>query len=658
MAGRAPARIQDYGLIGDGRSAALVSRGGSIDWLCWPRFDSAPVFAAILDTDVAAGAEAGADKGGRWRIAPTGEHRVRRQYTDDSNVLVTTFDCAGGAASVTDLMTVFSEEDKQHQPVAEHELLRVVEGLTGEVELAFEFSPRPDFGRRLRPLRQTRGLGLRLEDGRHLYSLRSNATLVPPGPDDGDRDGARTDGKSGGGAHSLLARFVVRAGQRLHFSLTYDAEAPAVLPPLGPDADERVRRTVAWWRDWSRRCSYDGPYRPQVVRSVLTLKLLSFAPSGAIVAAPTTSLPERLGGDLNWDYRFCWIRDASLTVRSLFDLGYHDEAQAFVSWLLHTTRLTRPRLNALYDVYGELPKNEEIVSHLDGHRGSRPVRVRNAAAAQLQLDTYGEVIDSVAQMCGPGMTLDRETQEMLRQFGHYVCENWNRADEGIWEPRCLPQHHTHSRLLCWVALDRLLALGEAGVLTRMAPDKDKFETNRRLLRSEIEERAWNPTIASYTQILDGNTVDASLLLLSWYGFTTPDDPRMRSTFARIEERLQAAPGLFYRYEQSLPLGEGAFGICSFWAAEFLAGGGASPEQARRTFEHLLSYANDLGLFAEEIDPRSGEHLGNFPQAFTHIGLLSAALALQQRKQRRGHDAGVQPTGERSRPGEPRRAVSS
>ncbi|MEA2699097.1 MAG: hypothetical protein QOI66_3368, partial [Myxococcales bacterium] len=449
MADRSPARIQDYGLIGDCRSAALVSSGGPIDWLCWPRFDSAPVFAAILDSD----AGAGADKGGRWRIAPTGDFRVRRRYTDDSNVLVTTFDSAGGAISLTDLMPVYSEEEKQHQPVAEHELLRVVEGLTGEVELAFEFSPRPDFGRRLRPLRQTDALGLRLEDGRHLYSLRSNAPLVPLGRGDGNSDGA---------PHSLIARFVVRAGQRLHFSLTYDAEAPAVLPPLGPDADERVQRTVAWWREWSRRCSYDGPYREQVVRSVLTLKLLSFAPSGAIVAAPTTSLPERLGGDLNWDYRFCWVRDASLTVRSLFDLGYHDEAQAFVSWLLHTTRLTRPRLNALYNVYGELPKNEEIVSHLDGYRGSRPVRVRNAAATQLQLDTYGEVIDSVAQMCGPGVTLDRETQEMLRQFGHYVCENWNRADEGIWEPRCVPQHHTHSRLLCWVALDRLLALGQAG----------------------------------------------------------------------------------------------------------------------------------------------------------------------------------------------------
>ncbi len=597
----AASRIQDYAIIGDSRSAALVSRSGSIDWLCWPRFESPSLFAAILDASI----------GGCWRIAPTGSPRSRRRYVDTSNVLVTEFETPDGLVRLTDLMPVFSEEEKKHVLVPEHEILRIVECVRGVAEIEVRFEPRPNYGRRAAHLRSAGGLGIRVEDGPHLYTLRSDGPLKLSG------DGA------------VCARFPLRAGERRHFSLTYDAHGPAVLPPLGAHSEEAVRRTTAWWNQWAGRCSYEGLYREQVIRSLLVLKLLAYAPSGAIVAAPTTSLPERPGGDLNWDYRFCWIRDASLTVHELLDLGYPDEAAAFVGWLLHGTRLTRPRLQVLYDVHGGLPEDEEALDHLQGHRGSRPVRIQNAACNQFQLDIYGEVIDAVAQMCQRGASLDLETRRMLRQFGEYACENWQRPDHGIWEPRIAPQHHTHSRVLCWTALDRLLELHRMGILPRLPATK--FAENREMIRRDVEERSWNESIKTYTQVQGGDTVDASLLLLGWYGFANTSNPRMRATYERICERLGAGPGLLYRYEESRPAGEGAFGICSFWAAEYLARGGGTLDEAEEWFERLLPYANDVGILAEEIDPASGEPLGNVPQAFTHVGLISAALAIEDRR---------------------------
>jgi GH15 family glucan-1,4-alpha-glucosidase len=605
-------RIQDYAVIGDSRSTALVSRDGAIDWLCWPQFDSTSLFAAVLDPAV----------GGSWRIAPVGAFGARREYLEGSNVLVATFEVSTGEVRVTDLMSVLSEEAKKHVLAPEHELIRLVECVRGTVELHVEFSPRPDYARRAPRLRDARALGIRLEHGSHLYTLRTDAQLE-----------VHPDGVARG-------QLRLRAGERRHFSLTYDREGPAVLSPLGAHAQEALQRTTAWWRSWSSRCSYRGPYREQVIRSLLALKLLSFAPSGAIVAAPTTSLPERVGGDLNWDYRFCWVRDASLTVRALLDVGYADEAAAFVSWLLHATRLTRPELRVLYDVYGELPKDEELLPHLSGYRGSRPVRVRNAAAGQLQLDSYGEVIDAVAQMCRRGAKLDRETQRMLRQFGRYICKSWQLPDHGIWEPRGAPKHHTHSRVLCWVALDRLIELHRLGKIERIPVDW--FERDRRLIRQDVEERGWSPRLQSYTQVLGEDSVDASLLLLSWYGFADARHPRMRGTFRRIQERLETSPGLFYRYEESRAAREGAFGICSFWAVEYLARGGGSLDEAEDCLEQLLSYCNDVGLYAEEIAPDTGEPLGNFPQAFTHVGLISAVLAIEERRREeaQGRPAGV------------------
>jgi GH15 family glucan-1,4-alpha-glucosidase len=601
-----PALIHDYGIIGNGRSAALVGLSGSIDWLCWPRFDSPSLFAALLDRG----------RGGHFLIAPTGPFTATRAYADATNVLVTTFATADGELRVTDFMPVLSEEDKATTLVPEHEILRLCECVRGVVELRVEFRPRPDYGRRSVPIRATRNLGFRIEDGPRLTTLRCDRPLAQVGSSDVD------------------GRIPLRAGERATFSLTFDHAAPAVLPPLAA-APIALRRTLAWWREWAAKCTYDGPYREAVVRSVLVLKLLDYAPSGAIVAAPTTSLPERIGGDLNWDYRFCWVRDAALTVASLSDLGYEDEASAFFDWLLHSTRLTRPALRVLYDVYGGVPEAEETLDHLQGHLGSRPVRIRNAAAGQLQLDGYGELVEAVAEMCQRGRRLARETQALMRELGEFVCDHWREPDQGIWEPRDPPSAHTYSRVMCWVALNRLLELHRSGFIERLPAER--FDRERAAIRAQVDRYGFNAKIGSYTDVFGGDTVDSSLLLLGRYGYVSPSDARMRGSYHLIMERLRAAPGLIYRTEASVPraagaaTAEGAFGICSGWVTEHLAGGGGSLAEAEGWFRQFLGYANDLGLFAEEVDPATGAALGNFPQAYSHVGLISAALAIEARR---------------------------
>jgi GH15 family glucan-1,4-alpha-glucosidase len=365
-----------------------------------------------------------------------------------------------------------------------------------------------------------------------------------------------------------------------------------------------------------------------------------YAPSGAVIAAPTTSLPERIGGDRNWDYRYCWLRDAAFTVRALFGLGYAEDAEAFISWMLHATRLTRPELRVLYDVYGERNFAESELNHWEGYAGSRPVRIGNAARDQLQLDVYGEVIEAVVRFLDKGGALDRETQGMLRHFAQFVCRHWREPDNGIWEPRDRRQHYTHSRLLCWVALDRLIEMQQRGQCPGIPVEE--CAKHRDQIRREIEEQAWNPRWECYTQTLGGETVDATALLMAFHGFHDASSWRMKRTFQRIQERLGAGPGLLYRYEGSLDGREGAFAMCSFWIAEFLARGGGSLAQAYEAFDHTLAYANDVGLFAEEIDPTNGDALGNFPQAFTHVGLINAALSLAEREEReRGADGEAQ-----------------
>ncbi len=583
-------RINDYGLIGDGRSAALVSTAGSIDWLCWPRFDSPPIFGALLDTN-----------GGRWRIAPVEAAQVTRHYIDDTNVLSTRFTTSTGSVRLVDLMTVTDECDKGLIP--DHELLRQLRCDRGDVELELVIEPRPGFGASRASLHPT--LGLRWELGSHLLALRCDLPLDASG----------------------RMRFRMRAGEVVSFSLTFES-GPAALVPLGDHACARVGRSVAWWRAWSSRATYRGPHRNCVVRSALACKLMGFAPSGALIAAPTTSLPERLGGPLNWDYRFCWLRDASFTARGMLSLGYVDEAQAFCAWLLHSTRLTNPMLNVIYDVYGNKPPSERILDGLSGFAGSRPVRIGNAAATQLQLDMYGEVIDATAQLAHALGALDNDTQELLRGFGDFVCDNWQLPDQGIWEPRTPPTHHTHSRLLCWVALDRLIELGRRGHIARI--DAAKLCAHREAIRRDIETRAWDAELGCYTGAYGTRDLDAGVLLMSWYGFHPASSPRMRSTYARIAQHLGAGPGLLYRYEDSLRTGEGAFWICSFWAVEHLALGGGSRTEAHNLFESAYRYANDIGLMAEEVEPTTCEPIGNFPQAYTHVGLINAALSLEER----------------------------
>jgi GH15 family glucan-1,4-alpha-glucosidase len=427
----------------------------------------------------------------------------------------------------------------------------------------------------------------------------------------------------------LATRFRLKCGESVAFTFSFSTEAPATIPPLGSAIDEKLKLTIDWWRRWAAQSTYRGPYERQVTRSALVLKLLSYAPSGAIVAAPTTSLPECIGGDLNWDYRLAWLRDASFTVHALFGLGYKDDAAAFVDWLLHTTRLTRPKLRVVYDVFGESPPPEHVLSHLHGHRESLPVRVGNAASEQTQLDVYGELVEAVSQFFDRTEKLDRDVQGMLRGTGEYVCEHWREYDNGIWEERDALRPYTDSRLICWVALDRLLRMHARGQIRRL--DRARCAAERENIRKEIEQRAWNPQLAGYTKVCGGNIMDATVLLFPYHGFESANSQRMQQTYARVRERLVPRRGLVYRYEQSRDRHEGAFAVCSFWEVDFLARSGKVTE-AREVFEAALGFANDVDLFAEEIEPNTGEALGNFPQAFTHLGVINAALALCDRAQ--------------------------
>ncbi|HET7584504.1 MAG TPA: glycoside hydrolase family 15 protein [Gemmatimonadaceae bacterium] len=591
--------IEDYAIIGDCRSVALISRDGSIDWLCWPRFDSPSFFAALLDRT----------RGGRFVIRPAGAFSSERRYIGHTNVLETTFRAASGVARLIDVMPVDSEEAKRRKLYPEHQLLRAVECLDGEVTFEMECDPRPNYARTVPRMRDRGTLGLYYEHRGRLLSVRSDVPLA-----------LNADGSA------VHARFTLSRGERRYVSLVFSDQEPAVIPPLGAEAATKIERSIAWWDAWSARCEYDGRYRDMVIRSALTLKLLTFAPSGAVVAAPTTSLPEWLGGVRNWDYRFCWLRDASLTVQALYDLGYADEGNSFMAWLLHATRLTRPKLNVMYDVYGETDLHERELPHLTGYEGSRPVRIGNGAHDQLQLDIYGELIDAVYEFVCRGGHLDRATRRMLVGLGDTVCRMWREADEGIWESRGGRRQHTYSKTMCWLALDRLLRLHQGGHLH--LPDR-AYATERKRIEQTIEEQGFNERLGSYVATLGGEHVDASLLRLARHGYVNPSSDRMRSTVRRILDTL-GHDGLIYRYRDEsdgLPPGEGAFGICSFWAVNAQALGG-DVDAAVELFERMLTYANDVGLYAEEIDPDSGRFLGNFPQAFTHVGLIDAALTLE------------------------------
>jgi GH15 family glucan-1,4-alpha-glucosidase len=594
--------INDYGIIGDCRTAALVSREGSIGWLCLPDFSSPSIFGEILDRK----------KGGLFRVNPRGKFKATRRYLESTTpVLETTFEGPRGAVRLIDVFPVIDGAESL-QPM--REILRIIEGLTGELDLEIRIDPQPNYGRTTPRIKHHGTLGWCCSWANELLTVR------------GDIDFSRA-------GDALYATACVRAGERIRVSLAYVKGDVGVLPMLGSKADERLTRTLQWWRGWTERCTYRGPYKDAVLRSALTLKLLTFSLSGAIIAAPTGSLPEAIGGNRNWDYRYCWLRDAGMTMQAFIGLGFHEEARAFLSWLLHATRLTWPELQVVYDVYGRTGLREQELEHLEGYRGSRPVRIGNGAYAQQQLDVYGEVIFAADTYVQGGGGLEPVESRMLAGFGKVVCKKWREPDHGIWEMRDRPRQYTFSKLMCWLALDRLLRLNEKHVLSLRGLAVE-FQRQRKAIEETIERLGFSARIDSYTSELDGAHVDASLLLMPCIGYKPADDPRIVSTYERIWQRL-GRDGLLYRYERGyddLASVEGAFGICSFWAVHHLACRGDVGE-AKRLFEHLLSFANDVGLFGEEIDPQSGEALGNFPQAFTHVGLINAAIAIAQAEKR-------------------------
>ncbi|HZH25647.1 MAG TPA: glycoside hydrolase family 15 protein [Azospirillaceae bacterium] len=593
--------IADYAAIGDCRSVALVSRQGSIDWLCLPDISSPSVFAALLDRR----------RGGRFAVRPVSPFATERRYTEGTNVLETVFTTSSGRVRVTDLVGLKVEGDARLDP--EREILRIVEGLEGEVDVEILFQPRPDYGRASVRLSRRGTLGWACEHRGEILLLRGGTALEPVA-----------------NGTSLRGCMVVRAGMECVLSLVYANRDILVLPPL-EEAGRRLAETVGWWADWSGRCRYDGPYRAAVLRSALALKLLTYSQSGAVMAAATTSLPEAIGAGRNWDYRFCWLRDASTTLQVFFDLGYRGEGEAFLEWLLHSTRLTRPRLDILYDAFGRSDVRGAELDHLEGYRGSRPVRVGNDAVKQFQLDVYGSVVDGAFLFAERGGRLDYAEQNMLRQFGRIVCERWREPDNGIWEIGGPPRHYVHSKLMCWVALDRLVRLHEAG---RLKVPADVYRRERDAIREAIETRGFDPARRCYVGVLDEGWLDAAVLTMARLGYRDARDPRIVSTLQRLMSDLGDG-GLVRRYGDGydrIPTREGAFGMCSFWTVELLALQGRIDE-AHRLFQRVLAMGNDVGLLAEEFDPASGEALGNIPQAYTHAGLVSAALALCQAERR-------------------------
>jgi GH15 family glucan-1,4-alpha-glucosidase len=587
---RIGAAIADYAVIGDCRTAALVSRRGSIEWLCLPYFSSPAIFGGLLDPH-----------GGRFSVRLERPRSSSRRYVGETNVLETMFRARNGAARLTDCMPL--PEGADLEPM--REVLRRVECTAGEVRLRIDVSPSPDYGRRKARLERRRDNAWVWSWGNEWLCLTSDCDLRPAG-------------------NGLSGEVTLRAGQQLWFSLVYARSEIGVHAPLGEAALARLQSTLQWWRLWSARARYRGPHRKEVVRSALVLKLLTHCLSGAVVAAPSTSLPEAIGADRNWDYRYCWLRDAALTMRALTSIGYYAEARSFLDWLLHATRLTWPRLQVLYDVYGR-PETEEIsLPHWNGFHGSRPVRIGNAAEEQLQLDVYGAVCFAAREFWRATGELSPQEARLVRGFGETACRRWQEPDHGIWEIRGAPRHHTFSKVMCWVALDVIADLREAGLIKRSR----RCSAALMAIRDVVEDRGYSETLGSYVATLDGDRTDASLILMSALGFLDAQNPRMRSTFRSVHDEL-GRNGLLMRYGDGIdgfPSREGAFAICSFWAAEHLARRGEAAA-ARRTFEHVLDFSNDLGLLAEEIDPESGAQLGNFPQAYTHVGLINAAQAL-------------------------------
>ena len=588
--------ISDYALLSDCHTAALVSLDGSIDWCSFHRFEARPVFARILDWG----------KGGFFRVAPRDEYEVTRRYLPDTNVLETTFRTEGGTLVLVDFVPV--KRDMGHP---DHHLIRIVRCTEGEVAVKVKFEPRFDYGLTEPRLEQVDADLAVVYGGADALVLQSE---LPIGTAE---------------ISACTAARTLRAGEEAFVALTYSL--PHELAPERLSAEDvaaKLRETEEFWREWAARCTYEGPYRDAVVRSALVLKALTNGPTGAIVAAATTSLPEEVGGERNWDYRYTWLRDSALTLNALFALGFRDEAYEYMSWLKRTTAGRAKDLQIMYGVGGERFLPEVELDHLEGYRGSRPVRIGNGAYKQFQLDVFGELLDTVWVYRQNGGEIDDVFWEFLGRVAGAVIDRWRHPDQGIWEIRGEPKHFTYSKVMAWVALDRVVRLAE---LDGREGALDEWRRVRDEIRGLVERDGVHPDTGAFTQSFgDGGKHDASNLMIPIVGFVAHEDPRARATAERIVEEL-SADGFVYRYltdgVDGLAGDEATFAICSFWLVECLARAGEA-EQARELFERLLGFCNDVGLLAEEIDPHSGELVGNFPQAFSHVGLIQAAIALE------------------------------
>lgn len=585
-----PSRIEDYAMIGDCQTAALVDRNGSIDWLCTPRFDSNACFAALL----------GAPENGRWLIRPAGEIKaIRRQYRNHSLILETEFDTDEGTVCVIDLMPPRDESP---------DLVRVVEGRKGQVRMSMELVVRFDYGSLIPWMR------------RHNERLWAIA-----GP---DMLRLRSDVETRGQDYKTLAEFSVSEGQRVHFDLTWFPSHMQAPPEI--DLEKAIEETEQWWGEWVGRCTFEGPYLNEVIRSLMVLKGLTYAPTGGIVAAPTTSLPEQIGSVRNWDYRYCWLRDATFALYALLMSGFKEEARAWREWLLRAVAGEPSKLQIMYGLAGERRLREFTIDWLPGYENSTPVRVGNAASKQFQLDVYGEIFDTMHLARRSGLEIEQAGWGLARSLLDFLEDGWKRPDEGIWEVRGPRQHFTHSKMMAWVAFDRAIKGIEQSGLDGPI---ERWRRIRDQIRRQVLEKGYDPNQNAFVQHYNSKYLDASLLMMPHVGFLPADDPRMKGTVSAIEKQLMR-DGFVYRYDtgsevDALPSGEGAFLPCTFWLVDNYALQGRYDE-AIALFERLLSLTNDVGLLAEEYDPIGKRQVGNFPQAFSHIALINSAHNLSRK----------------------------
>ena len=588
--------IRDYAAIGDGRTVALIGRSGSVDWLCLPDLDSPSVFGALLD----------APRGGRATLAPDVPHRSERRYLPDTNVLETIFRTDEGAVRVTDALTL---------PGAglgpQRELARRVDGLSGHVPMSWSVEARFGYGQWRTRIGWRSGVPVAAAGNQAMAVCTWNAG----------------EPVVAGGA--IVGHFDAGLGTRALIALCAAEQEPLVFPAQA-DVERRLDHTVAGWRRWGRRLAYDGPWPDAVARSALALKLLFSAPSGAVAAAPTTSLPEGIGGVRNWDYRFCWVRDSAFILNALLQLGFSTEADSFFWWLMQASQLTHPRLQVLYRLNGGASATERTLT-FEGYRRSAPVRIGNAAADQVQLDVYGDLFQTAWLYARSGRQIDRDIGRRLAAMADLVCDLWRRPDSGIWEVRSQPLHFTQSKMMCWVALDRAVRLAAAGQIpTTGVP---RWQVEGAAVRAFVDEHCWSEAKGSYVRSAGADDLDAALLSGVLFGYDEPRSHRARGTIDAIRRELGHGPFL-YRYsgEDGLAGGEGAFLTCSFWLVDALARTGR-PGEAAELMNELLGLANDVGLYAEEVDPGSGEFLGNFPQGLTHLALVNAAVAVGEERRR-------------------------